>query len=212
MGLVALFSEDYDSSVSYYTGPSKYNLSDPCRQCTTSTSLNFQTSEKFQGNVLTWIWSRVEVTSSCTWMALRRGGDQLVWSWMRCSHQESTSQTAFRMVRTVRPVYLWEAGLHGCCCGLKGPNTVKLMRGKDGMTKKPLLNNESNRFPHAQLSIVVCSERKHGSISIPLHPLCCCAAVRAGTVVGERRKDRRRPRKGEGLIIAKTEGELQHAP
>lgn len=43
-GLVALFSEDYNSSVSYYTGPSKYNLSDPCRQRTTSTSLNFQTS------------------------------------------------------------------------------------------------------------------------------------------------------------------------
>lgn len=37
------------------------------------------------------------------------------------------SQTAFRMVRIVVPVYLWEAGLRGCCCGLKGPNTVKLM-------------------------------------------------------------------------------------
>lgn len=29
MGLVALFSEDCAPSLSYYTGPSKYNLCDP---------------------------------------------------------------------------------------------------------------------------------------------------------------------------------------
>lgn len=87
MGLVALFSKDCASSMSYYTGPLKYNLSDPCHHRTTWTSLRPLKSTE----------SRVPLLRGCRPVGPEQ--DDTFWP---------GTQPACKVVRLVAPVGLWE--------------------------------------------------------------------------------------------------------